>query len=155
MVEVALALVRDGALICALVALAVVDVRRGLLPNVIVLPAGIVGLVLAMASDPERWWAYPSSAVGVGLGLFVLAAAYPGGMGMGDVKMGGMMGAFLGPHAFVAVFLGAVFGSVVGGALVLSGRMGRRTPMPFGSFMAIGGLVVLVFGPGIYGWHYG
>jgi leader peptidase (prepilin peptidase)/N-methyltransferase len=57
---------------------------------------------------------------------------------MGDVKMGGMLGAFLGPYAALAVFLGALIGAVVGGLLMAAGKVGRRSALPFGSFMALG-----------------
>lgn len=155
MVEAALPLARDGLLVCVLVALAWVDVRRGLLPNAIVLPSGVAGLILSVASDPERWWLYPAGALGVGAGLLTIAVTYPGGLGMGDVKMGGMMGAFLGPYAFMAVFFGAVLVTLVAGVLAGLQKIGRRTPLPFGAFMAAGGVVVLSCGAEIYAWYVG
>jgi leader peptidase (prepilin peptidase)/N-methyltransferase len=83
-----LALVWALVLISALVALAGIDLEHRLLPNVVVGPAALVGFVLSVAGDPGRWWVYLVSAFGVAAGLFALALAYPGGMGMGDVKMG-------------------------------------------------------------------
>lgn len=148
-----LGLLRDGLLVCVLLALAWADVRRGVLPNVCVLPAGAAGLVLSAASDPERWWVYPASAAGVGAGLLVIAVFYQRGLGMGDVKMGAMMGAFLGPYAFLAVFFGAVLGMLVAGALIGLRRIGTRTPVPFGAFMAAGGAATLICGPEAYGWY--
>lgn len=153
MLDAAVPLARDGLLVCVLAALAWTDVRSGVLPNVVVLPAGVAGLLLSVASDLERWWAYPAGVAGVGAFLFVLAAAYPGGLGMGDVKMGGMLGAFLGPQAFVAVFLGAALGTLVAGALMGLGRICPRTPLPFGAFMAAGGLVTLSFNGEALGWY--
>ena len=153
MVDAALTCARDGLLVCVLLALAAVDVRRGLLPNVIVIPAGLAGLLLSIVSDLDRWWAYPAGVAGVGAFLFALAVAYPGGLGMGDVKMGGMMGAFLGPHAFLALFCGAVLGTLVAGALMGLGRICPRTPLPFGAFMAVGGFVTLFFGDDVFGWY--
>jgi leader peptidase (prepilin peptidase)/N-methyltransferase len=96
-------------LISVLVALAGTDLEHRLLPNAIVVPATVVGLLLSAVIDPEGWWVYPLSAVAVAAGLFALAVAYPGGMGMGDVKMGVMLGAFLGPYAALVVFLGALW----------------------------------------------
>jgi leader peptidase (prepilin peptidase)/N-methyltransferase len=69
---------------------------------------------------------------------------------MGDVKMGGMLGAFLGPYAALAVFLGALFGALTGGLLMAAGKMRRRSALPFGVFMAIGGLASLFYGPEIW-----
>ena len=134
-------------LICVLVSLAVIDLEHRLLPNAIVGPAAVAGLALSAAANPGWWWVYPLSAVVVGGGLFAISALYPGGMGMGDVKMGGMMGAFLGHYAALSVFLGAVCGAVVGGALLASGRIRWGSALPFGTFMAFGGIVSLFTGP--------
>lgn len=137
-------------LISVLVALAVIDLEHRLLPNVIVVPAAVIGYVLSVIEAPEAWWVNLVSAAAVAGGLFALALAYPGGMGMGDVKMGGMLGAFLGPYAALAVFAGALVGAVVGGGLIAVGKMQRRTAMPFGVFLAFGGLVALFAGRGIW-----
>ena len=69
---------------------------------------------------------------------------------MGDVKMGGMLGAFLGPYAALAVFLGAVLGAVAGGLLMAAGKMQRRSALPFGLFMAVGGIISLFAGPQLW-----
>ena len=132
---VSLALVLIG----VLVALAGTDLEHRLLPNAIVFPATVVGLVLSVVLEPSRWWVYVLSTVAVAGALFALAIARPGGMGMGDVKMGGMLGAFLGLYAFLAVFLGALLGAVVAGVLLATGRMQRRTALPFGVFLAVAG----------------
>jgi leader peptidase (prepilin peptidase) / N-methyltransferase len=137
-------------LISALVALAGIDLEHRLLPNVIVGPAAVVGFALSFLESPERWWIYPISALAVAGGLLALALAYPGGMGMGDVKMGGMLGAFLGPYAALAVFLGALAGAIAGGLLIATGRIRRRHALPFGVFMALGGIVALFVGPQLW-----
>ncbi len=146
-----LELVSALVMIAALVALAVIDLEHRLLPNTIVGPAAIIGFALSVAGDTSRWWVYLISAVGVAAGLFALALAYPGGMGMGDVKMGGMLGAFLGPYAALAVFLGALLGALVGGALILAGRIRRRSELPFGAFLALAGVFMLFSGPEFWG----
>ena len=133
-------------LILALIALAGTDLEHRLLPNAIIGPAALVGFALSVLDSPERWWVYLVSALAVAGGLFALAIAYPGGMGMGDVKMGGMLGAFLGPSAAMAVFLGALCGAITGGLLMATGRMQRRHALPFGVFMALGGIVTLFVG---------
>jgi leader peptidase (prepilin peptidase)/N-methyltransferase len=145
-----LELVSALVLIMALIALAGIDLEHRLLPNAIVGPAALVGFALSVLGSPERWWVYPVSAILVAGGLFALALAYPGGMGMGDVKMGGMLGAFLGPYAGLAVFLGALCGAITGALLMTAGKMRRRQPLPFGVFMATGGIVTLFVGPGLW-----
>ena len=138
-------------LIAALISLAAIDLEHGILPNAIIGPCTAVGFVLSVLGDPSGWWIYLISALAVGGGLFALAVAYPAGMGMGDVKMGGMLGAFLGPYGALAVFLGALSGTVVGGLLLALGRIRRRSALPFGVFMAFGGLVSLFQGPELFG----
>ena len=150
-----LALASALVLIGVLISLAGTDLEHRLLPNVIVFPATLVGLALSIANDPSRWWVYVVSAVAVAGGLFALVLAYPRGMGMGDVKMGGMLGAFLGPYAALTVFLAALLGGLVGGILIASGRMGRRTALPFGVFLSVAGVLVLFFGQEMWGWYQG
>jgi leader peptidase (prepilin peptidase)/N-methyltransferase len=137
-------------LISTLIALAGIDLEHRLLPNAIVGPAALAGLSLSILASPEWWWVYPVSALAVAGGLFALAVAYPGGMGMGDVKMGGMLGAFLGPYAALAVFLGAFAGAITGGLLMATGKIQRRHALPFGVFMALGGLLALFVGPQLW-----
>lgn len=148
--EPSLESLRAGVLVSVLVPLALTDLIRGLLPNAIVGPAGVLGLVLSSLADPSGWWTYPASALAVGSGLLAVALAYPGGMGMGDVKMSAMLGAFLGPYAALAVFLGASLGAACGGVLLLCGAMKRGNPLPFGVFMACGALLALFLGPEIW-----
>lgn len=136
-----------------LVALAGTDYEHRLLPNVIVVPATILGFVLSAFLRPDWWWIYPLAALILAGILFLLAIIYPGGMGMGDVKMGGMLGAFLGPYAALAVFLGALTGAIAGGILMATGKMSRRTALPFGVFMSFGGLVTLFVGPELWGYY--
>jgi leader peptidase (prepilin peptidase) / N-methyltransferase len=140
-------------LISILIALGGIDLEHRLLPNVIVGPAALTGFALSVLQSPERWWLYLVSALAVAAALFALAIVYPGGMGMGDVKMGGMLGAFLGPYAALAVFLGALVGALTGGLLMATGRMQRRQALPFGIFMAFGGLVTLFVGPELWNFY--
>src|SRR5918993_4531398 len=147
---VSLAMFSALVLISALISLAAIDLEHRLLPNVIVGPAALVGLVLSILANPAGWWTYPLSATVVAGALFALALIYPSGMGMGDVKMGGMLGAFLGPYAALAVFLGALIGAITGGLLMVAGKVHRRSALPFGLFMALGGLISLFVGPELW-----
>ena len=139
--------------ILVLIALAGTDYEYRLLPNLIVGPATVSGFILSAFLRPDWWWVYPLAALILAGILFLLAIIYPGGMGMGDVKMGGMLGAFLGPYAALAIFLGALSGAIAGGILMSTGKMPRRTAMPFGVFMSFGGLVTLFVGPDLWGYY--
>ncbi|CAN5774942.1 A24 family peptidase [soil metagenome] len=133
-------------LVSTLVALSVTDIEQRLLPNAIIAPAAVAGLIISVIISPGQWWIYLASATFISGGLLALALVYPGGMGMGDVKMGGMLGLFLGPYGVLAVFLAALIGALTGGALMLAGKMQRRSALPFGVFMALGGILTLFFG---------
>ena len=145
--ELALALV----LISVSIALAVTDLEYRLLPNRIVGFGAVAGFVLSALAGPAAWWTHPLAALAVAGFLFALASAYPGGMGMGDVKMGGMLGLFLGPYAALAVFVGALFGTILYVSLVGAGRIGRGSALPFGTFMAFGAIIALFAGPELWG----
>jgi leader peptidase (prepilin peptidase)/N-methyltransferase len=145
-----LALLHALVFISALISLAVIDLEHRLLPNVIVGPAALAGLILSILANPAGWWIYPLSAIAVAGALLGLALIYPSGMGMGDVKMGGMLGAFLGPYAALAVFLGALIGAITGGLLMAAGKVQRRSALPFGLFMALGGVISLFVGPELW-----
>ncbi len=140
-------------LIAVLIALAGIDLEHRLLPNVVTGPAALAGFALSVLESPDGWWLYLLSAFAMAAALFALAIVYPGGMGMGDVKMGGMLGAFLGPYAALAVFLGSLVGALTGGLLIVAGKMQPRQALPFGVFMAFGGLVTLFVGPELWNFY--
>ncbi|WP_020076927.1 A24 family peptidase [Cryocola sp. 340MFSha3.1] len=139
-------------------ALALIDLETRTLPNVIVLPAYIVGglLLCAGAAFIGRPEALVSAVIG-GAGAFllylVLALAVPGGMGFGDVKLAGVLGMFLGflgwPQLLVGVFAAFVLGGVFGIILMTVRRAGRRTGIPFGPWMLGGAWIGAVAGPSI------
>ncbi|MDX5893545.1 prepilin peptidase [Rubrobacter radiotolerans] len=150
-----LALLPALVLVASLVALAVTDLEHRLLPNAIVGPAALAGLALSTLARPEWWWVYPLSGLAAGAALFLISALRPGGMGMGDVKLAAMLGCFLGPYAFLAVFLGALLGTATSAGLMATGRADRRTKLPFGTFMAAGAVLVLFLGPALWSAYLG
>jgi leader peptidase (prepilin peptidase)/N-methyltransferase len=135
-----------ASLFCAaLVAISVVDLERRIIPNRIVLPAAAVVLAAQTLLFPSPEWAL--AAFGASLFLFLAALAYPAGMGMGDVKLALLLGAMLGRTVPVAMMIGmiaALVPSVV--LLARHGSAARKMGIPFGPFLAFGGVVGLLAG---------
>jgi len=133
---------------CALVTVTVTDLERRTIPNRIVLPCAAAVLAAQTALKPSPEWA--AAAFGASLFLFLAAVAYPGGMGMGDVKLALLLGAALGRTVPVALMVGMVSALVPSIAiLVRHGSAGRKMGIPFGPFLALGGIVALFAGQAI------
>jgi leader peptidase (prepilin peptidase)/N-methyltransferase len=135
-------------LVAFLVPLALIDLDTRLLPNKLTAPAAIAAIVLGTLLDPSGELERLIACVAGG-GFFLLAAlAYPRGMGMGDVKLAGVMGLFLGREVAAALFVGLVAGVVVGVAIMArkGTKEGRKTMVPFGPFLALGGVVAVLAG---------
>jgi leader peptidase (prepilin peptidase)/N-methyltransferase len=144
------------AFLAALIAMAAIDLEHQIIPDAISLPGVAVGLILApLGGLTGPLDAAVGTAVCGGLLLVVIAVsgwAYarmdpgvPGGMGLGDMKLAAMLGAFLGWRAgLFALFVAVLAGGGVAAYLLLSGRRGRRDAVPFGPFLALGGAVALL-----------
>jgi prepilin signal peptidase PulO-like enzyme (type II secretory pathway) len=131
-----------------LVGIAVYDARWQRIPNRAVYPAVAVGLVLAFFQPAGPWWSFVLAGLFGGGLLFVIAVASRGGLGLGDAKLAVLIGLMSGwPSVIAALFLGFAGGAVVGVALMASGRIGRRQPMPFGPALAAGALAAIFVGP--------
>jgi prepilin signal peptidase PulO-like enzyme (type II secretory pathway) len=131
---------------CAvLVAITATDITHRIVPNRIVLPAAALVLAAQTAMHPSPEWAL--GAVGAAGFLFVAALAYPGGMGMGDVKLALLLGAMLGRTVAVGLMLGMI--SALVPSVVLLARHGsaaRKMGIPFAPFLAFGAVVALFVG---------
>jgi leader peptidase (prepilin peptidase)/N-methyltransferase len=142
-------------LVAVLVPVALIDLEEQIIPNKITLPAAVaavaIGLLMAPSEVPEQLIA--GAAAGGFLLVFVLA--YPRGMGMGDAKLAAVLGLFLGRSVAPAMLIALASGTVVG--IVVMMRVGvaegRKTAVPFGPFLALGGLVGLLAGPAIVHWY--
>ena len=138
-----------AAFFCAtLVAVSVTDLERRIIPNRIVVPAAAVVLAAQTLLHPSPEWIL--SGLAASGFLFVAALAYPAGMGMGDVKLALLLGVMLGRVAPVALMVGMV-GALVPAAYLLAkhGQAARKMGIPFGPFLALGGLVGLFVGDAI------
>ncbi|MHA7133055.1 prepilin peptidase [Oerskovia turbata] len=137
-------------------ALAVIDARTHRLPNALVLPSyPALALLLGAASllTPDGGALVRALAGGLTLyGAYCALALLPSGLGFGDVKLAGLLGAYLGWHGWAEVVVGTFAAFVLGGAvavvLLATRRADRRTAIPFGPFMLAGALVGLAAGPG-------
>ncbi|HST46688.1 prepilin peptidase [Jatrophihabitans sp.] len=136
------------------IALAAIDLDCHRLPNAIVLPSyPVLAVLLAgTALAQQDYWPLLRAAIGaVALfgGYFALALAYPKGMGFGDVKLAGLVGAMLGWLSYPALLVGAfaafLLGGVAGIAVLASRRGTGKTPVPFGPFMLAGVAIALYF----------
>jgi len=152
----AVAIGRNGALdialglllVTALVPITLIDLDRRIIPNAITLPAAVAAIVAGLVVDigfvPEQLIA------GLAAGGFFLLAAilYPRGMGMGDVKLAAVLGLYLGRAVAPAILIALVGGVLVGAAIIArkGAREGRRTAVPFGPFLALGGVLALFVG---------
>src|SRR5918992_3439094 len=160
-------------LLCALVALAIDDVWLGLafvlllvpvtlidldhriIPNRLMLIGAVVAPAILVLTAPGDLPEHLIAGAAAGGFLLVAAIAYPRGMGMGDVKLAAVMGLFLGRAVGPAMFVALISGTLVG-ALVIArkgAREGRKTAVPFGPFLAFGGLVGIVAGDAIVEWY--
>ena len=142
-----------AALFCAaLVTVSATDLESRVIPNRIVVPTALIVLAANTLLDPSVEWI----AAGLGAGMFFLLAAlaYPGGMGMGDVKLAFLLGVALGRTVPVAVMIGmltALVPSVV--LLARHGSAARKMAIPFGPFLALGGVVALFTGGAVLHWY--
>ena len=147
-------------LVCILIALFGIDLEHQILPNVITLPGIAIGVLLSLIAPPG----WKDALLGVLLGggvLYAIAGAYylwrrEEGMGMGDVKMLAMIGAFLGWKAvLVTLVLSSFAGAIIGLALMAAQRGTMKFALPFGTFLAIGAIVAMLAGEPLVAWYAG
>jgi leader peptidase (prepilin peptidase) / N-methyltransferase len=146
---------------CALIVLFMIDFEHFILPNEITLPGIVVGFLFSLLSGEPGWL---SSLIGIAAGggfLWLTIEVWfrirkVEGMGFGDVKMMAMIGAFLGWQlTFVTLVMASVAGSILGVALIASGRGELSTKLPFGTFLALGAALTAVVGRQLLNWYLG
>jgi leader peptidase (prepilin peptidase)/N-methyltransferase len=134
--------------VACLIALAGIDLDHKLLPNKIVYPMAVYGLVATAIVDTGDLVEHLIAGAGGFLFLFIAVLAYPRGMGMGDVKLAGAMGLYLGLSLIPAMLTAFLTGSLVGlGMMAREGVQARKKAVPFGVFLALGGIVGVLAGP--------
>jgi leader peptidase (prepilin peptidase)/N-methyltransferase len=144
----------------ALIVLFMIDLEHQILPNVITLPGIGLGFLFSLVAPPGPVASIVGALLGAGI-LYAIAAGYymlrgEEGMGMGDVKMLAMLGAFLGWKAvLLTLVLSSFAGAIVGVIVLLVSRESLRYALPFGTFLALGALVSMLVGDGLIAWYAG
>ncbi|HWC49880.1 MAG TPA: prepilin peptidase [Solirubrobacterales bacterium] len=137
-----------------LLAITLTDLDRRVIPNKVLLVAAAAGVMITAIGDPSSLPERAIAAAAAGGGLFLVALAYPRGMGLGDVKLAAVMGLFLGRNVAPAILIALLAGSLVGLALIArEGAAARKRAIPFGPFLALGGMVALLAGDQLVGWY--
>lgn len=150
--EVALGLV----FVTVLMAVTLTDLERRIIPNKILIVGAVLAVVIAAVADPASLPERAIAAAAAGGLLFGAALAYPRGMGLGDVKLAATMGLFLGRNVGPAILVALLAGSLVGMAIIArEGAAARKKAIPFGPFLALGGVIGLLAGDQIVDWYLG
>lgn len=123
------------------------DLERRIIPNKVLIAGAILCVAIAAPTDPGGLSERAIAAAAAGGILFITVLAYPAGMGLGDVKLAATMGLFLGRAVAPALLVALLAGSLVGLALIARhGAKARKMAIPFGPFLAFGGVVALLVG---------
>jgi leader peptidase (prepilin peptidase) / N-methyltransferase len=147
--ELALGLI----LVATLAAVTLTDLERRVIPNAILIAAAIAGVAIVAATDPSSFGERAISALAAGGALLLAGLAYPGGMGMGDVKLAAVMGLYLGSAVAAALLVAVLAGAVAGIGLMIARGGGRKQAIPFGPFLSLGGVVGLLAGDQMVDWY--
>lgn len=143
---------------CLFVALLVIvtltDLEHRIIPNAVLAPAAVIAVAVLAIADPDALPEHLIAAAAAGGVLLLVALAYPAGMGMGDVKLAAVMGLYLGRAVAPALLIGFLLGACYGAVLIARhGSEARKRAVPFGPFLALGGLVGLFAGDEIADWY--
>ena len=137
-----------------LIAVAFIDLDHRIIPNRILAPAAIYGVAAAALVRTGDLPELLIAGAAAFLALLLTALAYPAGMGMGDVKLAGVMGLYLGIAVIPALLAAFLAGTLVGLAMIArEGAGARKEGVPFGPFLALGGLIGLLAGPELVDWY--
>jgi leader peptidase (prepilin peptidase) / N-methyltransferase len=137
----------DLVFVTMLAAVTLTDLERRIIPNKILLAGAVLCVAIALPTDPASMVERSIAAVAAGGLLFAVVLAYPRGMGLGDVKLTAVMGLFLGRAVAPALLVALLVASAVGLALIWRhGAQARKMAIPFGPFLALGGIVGMLAG---------
>jgi leader peptidase (prepilin peptidase)/N-methyltransferase len=143
------------ALVLLLVPVTLIDLDHRIIPNRLMIVGAVLAPALLLWVDPDAMVEHLIAGVAAGGFFLVAVLAYPRGMGVGDIKLAAVLGLFLGRAVGPAVFIALISGTLVG-ALIMARKgvaEGRKTAVPFGPFLALGGVVALFAGGAMVDWY--
>jgi leader peptidase (prepilin peptidase) / N-methyltransferase len=133
--------------VAMLAVITLTDLEQRIIPNKVLIAASVICLAIAIPTDPGGVPERLIAAAAAGAVFLLIVLAYPRGMGLGDVKLVATMGLFLVRGVAPAILVGLLAGSVIGMALIATrGTDARKMTIPFGPFLALGGVVGLLAG---------
>jgi leader peptidase (prepilin peptidase)/N-methyltransferase len=140
--------------IAVLGAITLADLDLRVIPNKVLIAGAVLGVPLVLIADAGSALERAIAVAAAGGGLLLVAVAYPRGMGMGDMKLAALMGLYLGRAVAPGILIGFLAGAVVGVALIARhGSAARKRAVPFGPFLALGGVIALLWGDAIVDWY--
>jgi leader peptidase (prepilin peptidase)/N-methyltransferase len=142
-------------LVLLLVPITLIDLQTQRIPNVFTYSGAVVAVALIATLRTGELTEHLIAGLGAGAFLFVAWFAYPSGMGLGDVKLALVLGLFLGRAVAPAMMVALVSGTLVGAVVMarVGVEKGRKTRVPFGPFLALGGVVGVLAGDAIVDWY--
>ncbi len=140
--------------ISLLIIITVSDIAYMLIPDKVLLPFGILLIISRIFSPLDQWWdAFVGAVIGFGI-LFLIAFVSKGGMGGGDIKLFFVIGLVLGSKlTILALFVSSIIGLVAGVSQLVWQKKGRKHPVPFGPWIALGSVVTYFYGTDILEWY--
>jgi leader peptidase (prepilin peptidase) / N-methyltransferase len=142
-------------LVLLLVPITLIDFDTQIIPNKITYPGVVVGIAIVALTDLDSLPENLIAAFAAGGFFFIAWFLKPGGMGLGDVKLAFMLGVYLGRAVAPAIFVALISGSLIGAAIMAryGTAKGRKMKIPFGPYLALGGVVGLFAGDAIVDWY--
>lgn len=144
-----------------LILVIVIDLENRLILDIVTIPGTILALLFSFFLPNIN---FLSALVGAALGFLVFLGVYwlakltfgPGAIGQGDVKLAMMMGAMLGvPDIVPAIIIGIILGGLISGLLLVTRLVNRGTYLPYGQYLALGAMIMLLWGSAVIAWWYG
>lgn len=137
-----------------LIVVTIIDLYHRIIPEGILLTGIVLGLPLAGLQSVDKLVSGLIGLLVAGIIMLIIAIISKGGMGGGDIKLSTVMGLYLGwQGVLLALFLAFLIGGITGIFLLLTGRKGRKDVVPFGPYLALGGLLAVMWGQELLAWY--